>query len=73
VSSITGATLGNLVCKAGTGDGEPVHVCEFIDPTDQAEPLLLFYPLGPATLSIVYGRAVIAIGEPPRGTAVRLD
>jgi hypothetical protein len=49
------------------------NVCEFIDPTDAAEPLFLFYQDGPSSLSIEYGRPVIDVGIEPGGMAVRLD
>jgi hypothetical protein len=73
VKTITGEELGQLFCKTQVTFEQPRNVCEFIDPTDQAEPLLLFYPDGPSSVSIEYGRPVIAIGIPPGGRAVRLD
>jgi hypothetical protein len=73
VTTVTGEELGQLICKGQISEIDGVNVCEFIDPTDQAEPLLLFYQDGPDSLSIKYGRAVIAIGVPPGGRAVRLD
>jgi hypothetical protein len=72
-STPTGDVLGQLVCKGQTGLDGTTNVCEFIDPTDAAEPLFLFYQDGPSSLSIEYGRAVIAIGVAPGGRAVRLD
>jgi hypothetical protein len=73
VSTPTGETLGQLVCTGETGFDGHTNVCDFIDPTDAAEPLFLFYQLGPSTLSIEYGRPVIAVGIAPGGEAVRLD
>ena len=73
VNSPTGNTLGQLVCTGDTGVDGRTNVCEFIDPTDAAEPLFLFYQEGPSSLSIEYGRAVIAVGTAPGGRAVRLD
>jgi len=73
VSTPTGATLGQLVCRGQTGVDPTINVCEFIDPTDAAEPLFLFYQDGPSSLSIEYGRALIAVGVAPGGKAVRLD
>jgi hypothetical protein len=73
VSTLTGDILGQLVCSGQTGLDGKTNVCEFIDPTDAAEPLFLFYQDGPSSLSIEYGRAVIAIGVAPGGKAVRLD
>ena len=71
--SPVGDTLGQLLCKGQTGSDGVTSLCEFIDPTDAAEPLFLFFQQGPSRLAIEYGRAVIAVGTPPRGTAVRLD
>jgi hypothetical protein len=68
-----GDTLGQLVCSGQTAIDATTDVCEFIDPTDAAEPLFLFYQQGPSTLGIEYGRSVIAIGTAPGGRAVRLD
>jgi hypothetical protein len=73
VSTPTGATLGQLVCRGQTGVDPTINVCEFIDPTDAAEPLFLFYQDGPSSLAIEYGRALIAVGVAPGGKAVRLD
>jgi hypothetical protein len=73
VSTLTGEVLGQLVCKGQTGFDDNSNVCEFIDPTDAAEPLFLFYQNGPSTLSIEFGRSVIAIGVAPGGKVVRLD
>jgi hypothetical protein len=73
VTGITGEELAQLVCREAADGEYSTPVCEYIDPTDQAEPLLLFYPTGPSSLVIEYGRAVIAVGIPPGGTAVRLD
>jgi hypothetical protein len=69
----TGETLGQVVCKGQTAADGVTGVCEFIDPTDAAEPLFLFYQLGPVRLGIEYGRPVFAIGRPPGGQAVRLE
>jgi len=69
----TGETLGQLICKGQTATDGITPVCEFIDPTDAAEPLFLFYQQGPTTLAIEYGRPVIAEGVAPGGQAVRLD
>ena len=73
VATPTGETLGQLLCKGDTVMGSGVNICEFIDPTDAAEPLFLFYQEGPSSVSIEYGRAVIAVGTAPGGKAVRLD
>lgn len=73
VTSITGQELGQLVCELRSVSGGNSDSCSFIDSTDEAEPLLLFYPKGPSNLSIVYGRPLPAIGTPPGGTAIRLD
>jgi len=73
VSTLIGATLGQLVCKGQTGFDGSTNVCEFIDPTDAAEPLFLFYQDGPSNLSIEFGRPLIAVGVAPGGKAVRLD
>jgi hypothetical protein len=43
------------------------------DPTDAAEPLFLFYQDGPSSLTIEYGRPLIAVGVAPGGKANRLD
>jgi len=73
VESLTGEVLGQLVCNGQTAlDGE-TNVCEYIDPTDAAEPLFLFYQVGADSLSIEYARAVIAVGVAPGGKVVRLD
>ena len=73
VKSPAGDVLGELVCDGQTAADGITKVCQFIDPTDAAEPLLLFFQQGPSTLAIEYGRAVIAIGTPPGGKAVRID
>ena len=73
VSTPTGETLGQLVCKGQTGFDSTINTCEFIDPTDAAEPLFLFYQDGPSNLSIEFGRFLIAVGIAPGGKAVRLD
>ena len=73
VAGPTGGFLGQLVCKGQTAPDGVTAMCEFIDPTDAAEPLFWFFQEGPSTLSMEYGRAVIAIGQAPSGTAVRLD
>ena len=65
VTTATGDTLGQLVCEGQTGMDGNTNVCEFIDPTDAAEPLFLFYQDGPSSLSIEFGRALIAIGIAP--------
>lgn len=73
VTHLGGDTLGQLVCEGrATTDGTGA-ACEFIDPTDSAEPLFLFYQRGPNRLAIEYARPVVAIGTPPGGQAVRLD
>ena len=71
--SPVGDTLGQLLCKGQTGNDGVTAICEFIDPTDAAEPLFLFYQQGPTRLAIEYGRPVIAVGTPPGGLATRLD
>ena len=73
VNTPTGETLGQLICKGQTAMDGITAVCEFIDPTDAADPLFLFYQQGPNTLAIEYGRPVIAVGVAPGGQAVRLD
>jgi hypothetical protein len=73
VTSLGGETLGQLVCKGQSGPDGRSSLCEFIDPSDAAEPLFLFYQQGPSRLAIEYGRPVIAVGVPPGGQAVRLD
>jgi hypothetical protein len=73
VKSPAGDVLGELICDGQTAADGITNLCQFIDPTDAAEPLLLFFQQGPSTLAIEYGRAVIAIGTPPGGKAVRID
>lgn len=73
VADPTGEPLGQLVCKGQTALDGVTPLCDFIDPTDAAEPLFLFYQLGPYRLAIEYGRPLIDIGVPPGGQAVRLD
>jgi hypothetical protein len=73
VNSPTGEILGQLLCRGQTAADGVTPVCEFIDPTDAAEPLFLFYQRGPSSLAIEYGRAVVAIGRAPGGQAVRLN
>jgi len=73
VTTLTGETLGQLICKGQTGFDGTTNVCEFIDPTDAAEPLFLFYQEGPSTLTLEFGRPLIAVGIAPGGKAVRLD
>jgi hypothetical protein len=73
VNTPTGESLGQLLCKGQTSVDGSSNICEFIDPTDAAEPLFLFYQDGPSSVSIEYGRAVIAVGQAPAGKAVRLD
>jgi len=74
VTTLTGEELGQLVCKGEASEDGRRNRCDFIDPTDAAEPLLLFFQDGPSSLSIEYGRAVIElVGTPPGGKAVRLD
>ncbi len=75
VTTITGEAFGQLVCKGQTSLDESRNVCEFIDPSDAdvEEPLFLFTQDGPASLSIEFGRSLIAVGIAPGGKAVRLD
>jgi hypothetical protein len=73
VAGPDGEPLGQLVCRGETALDGATGMCAFIDPTDAAEPLFLFYQLGPYTLAIEYGRPLIDIGIPPGGQAVRLD
>jgi len=73
VSTPIGETLGQLVCKGQTGDDGNTNICEFIDPTDAAEPLFLFYQDGPSNLSIEYGRALDSTEIAPGGKALRMD
>ena len=71
-STPTGDILGQVVCSGQTTmDG--ANACEFIDPTDAAEPLLWFYQQGPSSLLIEFGRPLPDVGIPPGGKAVRLD
>jgi hypothetical protein len=69
----TGEPIGQVLCKGQTASDGVTGLCEFIDPTDAAEPLFLFYQLAPSRLAIEYARPVIAIGRAPGGQAVRLD
>ena len=73
VSTPIGETLGQLVCKGQTGSDDTIKACEFIDPTDAAEPLFMFYQQGPTNLSIEYGRAFGYDVVPPGGVANRLE
>jgi hypothetical protein len=73
VFTLTGEILGQLVCRGQIGFDGTTNICEFIDPTDAAEPLFLFYQDGPSSLSIEYGRPLVAVGVAPGGKAVRLD
>ena len=73
VTTVTGEFLGQLVCKGQTFEGVETNLCEFIDETDQAEPLFWFFQDGPSSLSIEFGRPVLSVGIPPGGKAVRLD
>jgi hypothetical protein len=73
VANPDGGSLGQLLCKGEVATGSGLNVCEFIDPTDAAEPLFRFYQEGPSSMAIEYGRPVIAVGQPPGGKAVRLD
>jgi hypothetical protein len=73
LSSPDGVVLGDLVCKGDVAPDGSGAACDFIDPTDAAEPLFRFYQQGPYRLAIEYARPVIAIGTPPGGQAVRLD
>jgi hypothetical protein len=69
----TGEILGQLICKGQTHPDTAANVCEFIDPTDAAEPLFLFFQQGPTRLEIEYGREAPPTVTPPGGQAVRLD
>lgn len=69
----TGEPIGQVLCKGQTAGDGVTGQCEFIDPTDAAEPLFLFYQLAPSRLAIEYARPVIAIGRAPGGQAVRLE
>ena len=73
LSSPDGEVLGDLVCKGEVAPDGSGAACDFIDPTDAAEPLFRFYQQGPYRLAIEYARPVIAIGTAPGGQAVRLD
>jgi hypothetical protein len=73
VTSITDQEIGQLICELGPSPAGYLSGCELIDQTDQAEPLLIFIPQGPSTLSIEYGRTLPDIGIRPGGKAVRLD
>jgi hypothetical protein len=73
LTTLTGDPLGQVICSGQTATDGITPKCEFIDPTDAAEPLLLFYQEGPSVLSLEYGRSVIAVGQAPGGKALRLD
>jgi hypothetical protein len=74
LNTLAGETLGQLVCSGQTVADGVTGFCEFIDPTDAAEPLFRFYTLGPTRLGIEYGRPVIElVGQAPGGQAVRLE
>ena len=73
VAALGGEILGQLVCKGQTDVNGQSNVCEFIDTTDQAEPLFLFYQHGPSKMGIEYGRPLIAVGLAPGGELTRLD
>ena len=73
VAALGGEILGQLVCKGQTDVNGQSNVCEFIDATDQAEPLFLFYQHGPSKMGIEYGRPLIAVGLAPGGELTRLD
>jgi len=72
VSALNGQVLGQLVCKGQTAD-DGSNQCAFIDPTDAADPMFLFYQHGPTRLAIEYGRQLDPDMVPPRGGAVRID
>jgi hypothetical protein len=72
VTTLTGETLGQLFCNGQTGPDDS-NACEFIDPTDAADPLFMFYQEGPTSLSMEYGRIYVDVGDAPGGRAVRLD
>jgi hypothetical protein len=72
VTTLTGEPLGQLFCHGQT-DHDHNSACEFVDPTDAAEPLFMFYQKGPEVLSIEYGRVYVEMGDAPGGTAIRLD
>ena len=72
VTTLTGEPLGQLVCRGQTSaDGS--SACEFIDPTDAAEPLFMFSQQGPSVLSMEYSRVYIDVGDAPGGRAARLE
>jgi hypothetical protein len=73
VTTLSGEILGELVCRGQTHAYEQSNVCEFIDATDQAEPLFLFYQQGPSSIAIEYGRPDVAVGIAPGGEVTRLD
>lgn len=73
VTTLTGQTRGQLVCAGQVDTDGLTNICEFIDPTDAAEPLLLFKQSGPSSLLIEFGRPVIAVGIAPGGMATRMD
>lgn len=72
VTTLTGEPLGQLFCFGQT-DEDNNNTCEFIDPTDAAEPLFIFHQQGPDVLSMEYGRVYVDVGDAPGGRAVRLD
>jgi hypothetical protein len=72
VSALNGHVLGQLVCKGQSGDDGSSR-CDFIDPTDAADPMFLFYVQSPSRLAIDYGRQLDADVIPPSGGAVRID
>lgn len=73
LSTPAGDILGQLVCSGQTTTDGSTNACEFIDPTDAAEPLLWFYQEGPSSLLIEFGRPLPDIGIAPGGKAVRID
>ena len=74
VASVTGETLGDLVCMGTVALDGATNICEFYDPADPAEPLFLFLLDGPSSLSLEYAQPVQEIaGYPPGGKAIRLD
>jgi len=72
ITTLSGQFIGQLLCKGETGD-DGSNMCEFIDATDQEQPLFRIYQQGPTRLAIEYGRELESEGVPPSGSAVRLD
>jgi len=73
LTDLSGQPYGQVICSGQVGFDGNANICEYIDPTDVAEPLFHFHLNGPSNLSIEFARPVVAIGTPPGGKAIRLD